>query len=525
MSPNDRRTDRSRPRRRRWPWILVAVVLVAAVGAFALNARQTAQLLRNRYTVVKPAKGTITVTVYGSGSLDAGTTDTVYIPTTGRVDRVLVSAGDAVAQGDVIAELSSDALDAQIAQYESQIAALDARIAALPTTAGSKSILSPVAGRVMAVYGAAGDPVASVMDAHGALLVLSGDGFCTATLTGANDLQPGDAVVVATSADASAETADGIVLSKTATETVVRFPDAEFAGMGGVPSSPGAPVDVRTTGGTSLGRFPLAISAPVYVTAKAGILASVTHAAGDKVSKGTTLFTLEEAGVSAAFLDLVDQRATAAADLADARAEKASLTLAAPADGILQSIALVEHGQAAEGQAAFVVAGTATFTMQVMVDELDIPGVQVGQTASLQLSAFPYRSFSAAVEHISAVGRSVSGVTQYPVLLRIQAVAGMKLGMSASADIVVAEKKDALLLPIAALKVDGTRTYVTVVRGNGTRNATTEDVDVTVGLATGSQVEILSGVTASDDVELVDNLQNGIGGFFRQNRPPSGTAG
>ncbi len=519
MSPN----DRSRTRRRRWPWILVAVVLVAAVGVFFLNARRTAQLMRNTYTVVKPTVGKITATVYGSGSLDAGRTFTVYAPATGRVEQALASAGDAVKKYDVIAVLSSDALDARISQDEAQIAAIDAKIAALPTTAGSKDLRAPVAGRIMALYGAAGDPVASVMAGHDALLVLSGDGKCTVAIDAVGAvalLKPGTAVKVSKPAGVEgAKDVDGVVLTQTAASTVVQFPDAEFAGWVGARWDAGMTVVVKSTDGASLGEGDLRISAPVFVTASSGILHSVRYAVGDKVSKGATLFTLEEAGASSAFLDLVDQRTKALADLDDARGAKLSLTLTAPADGVLQSLALVEKGQAVEGQPAFVVAEDSTYTMQVMVDELDVPGVQVGQTASLQLSAFPYKAFPATVERISDVGRSVSGVTQYPVLLRIPAVDGMKLGMSASADIVVAEKASALTIPIAALKVDGTRTYVTVVRGNGTRQATTEDVDVTVGLVTGSLVEILSGVTASDEIQLVDDVNSGMGGFFRPDRP------
>lgn len=510
MSPSNAKPARTR---RRWPWILVAAVLVLAVGFFFLNARRAATLLRNTYAVVHPTVGAIAVTVYGSGSLDAGASDTVYAPATGRVESLLASAGDAVTKGQPIAVLSSDALDARIAQLEASQASLDKQIGAMPFTTGSKTIAAPVAGRIMAVYASAGDPVAAVMDAHDALLVLSADGRLALTLSGGDAAKPGDAVRVTV----DGKTVDGTVMEQVDGVTTVTVADSAF------------PADsvatVATADGAALGQGTLAVEAPVYVTASSGIVRSVKYGVGTKVAKGATLVTLQEAGYSAAFLDLVDQRAQALADLRDARAKKDGLTLLAPADGVLQALALVEKGPVAENQAAFTVGETTTFTMQVMVDELDIPGVQVGQTASLQIAAFPYRSFPATVERISLVGRASAGVTQYPVLLRIPASAGMKVGMSASVDIVTAEKKDALTIPIAALKVDGTRTYVTVVKNNGTREATTKDVDVTVGLANGNLVEILSGVTASDEVQLVDSSTGSIGGFFRQNHPTSAAGG
>ena len=118
-------------------------------------------------------------------------------------------------------------------------------------------------------------------------------------------------------------------------------------------------------------------------------------------------------------------------------------------------------------------------------------------------------------------------MTTYPVTLRIDPADGILLGMSANANILVASKTDALTLPLKALKVDGTRTYVTIVHNNGTRRVSTEDRDVTVGLANGNLVEILSGVTTSDEVQVVDTTSTSLSGLFGagRNRSTTPTAG
>jgi HlyD family secretion protein len=503
-------------KRRRWPWLFLLLIPVLLLGTTFLGAQRNLETLRNTYTTVKPTIGPISITVYGSGSIEAGQHDSVYAPATGQVQQVVVAVGDRVAAGDVLAVLSSDVLDARITQLESQIDALDQQIAAMPFTAGSATIVAPVAGRIMSVYAIAGDPVVGVMDSYDALLVISADGKMKVVLSEATTLAPGTAVQVV-----GGSTVDGTVVSNRSGVTTVQFPDTKFTG--GSLSDKGEIVTVQTSDGALVGQGILQISAPVYVTASSGIIKSVKHVAGDKVAKGAALFTLTEAGYSSTFLSLIDQRATALTDLQAARDQKSSLTLLAPAAGIVESLAMTEKGQVMENQLVCMIGETGSFQMQVMIDELDIAGIQIGQAATLQLSAFDYKSFPGKVENISSVGRTTGGVTTYPVTLRIDPAAGILLGMSANADILVANKTDALTVPLKALKVDGTRTYVTVVTNNGTRDVATKEVDVTVGLANGNLVEILSGLSATDEVQTVENTTIDFRGMF--GRPPSSSSG
>ena len=514
MKQSNGKSAKNKPRR--WPWLFLLLIPVLLLGITFLGAQRNLATLRNTYTTVKPTVGTISVTVYGSGSIEAGQHDSVYAPATGQVQQVQVAVGDRVAAGDVLAVLSSDSLDARIAQLESQITLLDQQILAMPFTAGSATISAPVAGRVMSVFAVAGDPVVSVMDAYDALLVISADGKMKVELSEPTTLAPGTAVQVV-----GASTVDGTVIGNRGGITVVQFPDTEFTG--GSPADKSEIVTVKTADGATVGQGMLQISAPVYVTASSGIIKSVKHVAGDKVAKGAALFTLTEAGYSSTFLSLVDQRATALSDLQSARGQKASLTLLAPAAGIVETLAVNEKGQVMENQLVCLIGETGSFQMQVMIDELDIAGIEVGQAATLQLSSFDYKSFPAKVENISSVGRTTGGVTTYPVTLRIDPSAGILLGMSANADILVANKTDALTVPLKALKVDGTRTYVTVVTYNGTRNVATKEVDVTVGLANGNLVEILSGLSATDEVQTVENTTIDFRGMF--GRPPSSSSG
>jgi HlyD family secretion protein len=123
----------------------------------------------------------------------------------------------------------------------------------------------------------------------------------------------------------------------------------------------------------------------------------------------------------------------------------------------------------------------------------------------LTLAAFDYQTFAATVERLSAVGSTSGGVTTYPVLLRVDSQAAFFAGMSASADIVVGQRQQVLTVPLAALKVDGARVYVTRVITNDQGRQTTEDVSVSVGLVDAAKAEITAGLIDGDLIALAQN--------------------
>jgi HlyD family secretion protein len=509
-------SSKTQKKRQSWKvWLVISVLLavVLVVGGMFLSLRNARLKAGTQYTTVKPVLGDISVTVYGSGSIEAGQDDSIYAPATGLASQVLVSVGDRVKQGDILAVLTSDSLDAQITDLENTLSSLDRQIAQLPSTAGSAKITAPVAGRIKAIYGAAGDPVVSVMDQFDALCIISANGKMKIELTGNNTLSPGESVTI----EAAGDTETGLVLSKSASTTVVEVSDAVFE-LGSI-------AVVRGNDDQEVGQGMLQIEAPVYVTGSAGIIKSARYEVGDKVSKGAAIFTLNETGYSSTYLSLIDQRTQALSNLRTLREKKNALTLLAPAAGIVKTLNLTENGQIMENQPACIIGETGSFRMRVLIDELDIAQVKVGQTAELQLSALTYQSYKATVEGISAVGQTTGGVTTYPVTLRIDPADGILLNMSANANILVASKASVLTIPLKALKVDGARTYVTIIRNNGTRNVSTIDQDVTVGLANGSLVEITSGISASDEIQLIESTAAPLNPFRPNQSRPNQTSG
>lgn len=91
--------------------------------------------------------------------------------------------------------------------------------------------------------------------------------------------------------------------------------------------------------------------------------------------------------------------------------------------------------------------------LQVDVDEADVGTVRPGQTATFSVDAFPDRRFPATIRDLRFASETIQGVVTYKAVLTIDNTELLlRPGMTATAEIRVAEVKDALLVPNAALR-------------------------------------------------------------------------
>ncbi|MCH7481652.1 MAG: HlyD family efflux transporter periplasmic adaptor subunit [Chloroflexi bacterium] len=88
-----------------------------------------------------------------------------------------------------------------------------------------------------------------------------------------------------------------------------------------------------------------------------------------------------------------------------------------------------------------------------VVDEIDVLFVQVGAAAEVTMDALPGRLLPATVSSIAAVGVNQQGVVSYPIRIRLEVPrgAGLREGLSATADIVIAREPNVALVPLQAI--------------------------------------------------------------------------
>jgi HlyD family secretion protein len=91
--------------------------------------------------------------------------------------------------------------------------------------------------------------------------------------------------------------------------------------------------------------------------------------------------------------------------------------------------------------------------LQVNIDEADIGRVAVGNTAEFTVDAYDERRFPAEIREVRLAPETIDGVVTYRAILAIDnSDLALRPGMTATADIVVAEIDDALIVPNAALR-------------------------------------------------------------------------
>jgi HlyD family secretion protein len=204
-------------------------------------------------------------------------------------------------------------------------------------------------------------------------------------------------------------------------------------------------------------------------------------------------------------------------------------TFVAPIDGMITSLR-VEEGETAiigtmnnPGTVLMTIADLSVMEVEVEVDETDVVGVKLGQEANVRIDAFPETIFKGKVTEIgsSAIQRVTGGTTtqeskDFKVVVTLENPGKrLKPGLSASADIITARKKDVLAVPISALVLrdkpaapgDTTETRkeeegVYIVEDNRVKFQPVEkgitggmDIEITAGLKDGQ--EIVAGPYAS----------------------------
>ncbi|HEU4784338.1 MAG TPA: efflux RND transporter periplasmic adaptor subunit, partial [Ktedonobacterales bacterium] len=163
-----------------------------------------------------------------------------------------------------------------------------------------------------------------------------------------------------------------------------------------------------------------------------------------------------------------NQYASAAQQLATAKANLANATLKATHAGVVTAIngAVGEtpgSGSSSSGSSTssssssgFIqIADNSALHITTSVNEADISGIANGQTATFTVTAYPSRIFRGTVSAVSQVGQSSSGVVTYPVTISVDTTtaqgANLFTGMTANVTITRAQRINVLLLPASAI--------------------------------------------------------------------------
>jgi len=236
----------------------------------------------------------------------------------------------------------------------------------------------------------------------------------------------------------------------------------------------------------------------------------------------------------AALQSAIADRALAEADLDLHHAELDKACICSPIDGVILDRA-VDAGQivaaALSAPVLFTVAEDLTqMELQVDIDEADIGRTAVGNTATFTVDAYDGRLFPAAIAEIRFAPLTVDGVVTYKAILSVDnSDLSLRPGMTATADIVVAEIRDALTEPNAALRYTPPAAPIEAEERSGLlgmlipdsddvrnigddrtlwimRNDAPMEINVLAGETDGRMTQILEGALAVGDLVVVDRI-------------------
>ncbi len=483
--------------RRTLLYIALAVIAVAVVGGLVVlwQSRETAtaQSSEEEDRAVTVERGTLLVAVSASGSIDPAARANLTFDTPGRVAEVLVSVGDAVEAGAVLARLDSRRLALQVEQAQAALTSAEARLAQFQAEARSEEVASAEASlrAAEAQLGAAGANLDQVESGASASEIAAAEA----------DL------VAAINRQTSAEDAHEMTM-KCFTVSFWGQEDKICPALG--PPEEQARYNLSAANESleaaqaRLDELLVGADRDQVRAASANVAAAEAQRDAAQAQLDLLLAGTAEGQVAAAEAQ-VDQ-AEAALELAELALERTALL--APFDGIVAAVN-AEAGEMSPTQLPVVVLLDASaYQMIVRVDEIDVGRLEPGQPAQVVPDTWPDAEIDGVVKRVAPSATVLGGVVYYDVVIELAPTdLPIRADMTANVTIVIDELADVLLIPTWVVRIDRDtgQTYV-----NQRVGGETVRTEIELGVRYQGMAQVLEGLSEGDEVIWV---QESVFGF------------
>lgn len=466
--------------------IALAVGAILVINALKADGDDTSTL---NYRVGSVSSGEISSTISGSGTLSALESKTVTTTAESVVTAVNFAPGDEIKAGDIVLTMTCSEVESQLSELEDDLASTRSSLASAKQLLTNLRVTATKAGIVKDIRASEG----SIADDMDYLCLIATDGKMQLSIPAANGMEQYDAVTVVVGEDQQ----EGYVTKLSGGAATIVFEDNYYP--------VGTSATVLDASGNTLGTGTMTVNEYVEVTAASGKIASVAVEDNDRVSRGTTVFTLAEGAPTAAYTTLKQTEADLLGEIADL---EDLLTVRAEYDCTLTSLFAAVGDTLASGTTVCSLTGTGGFTLALSIDELDIASVALGQSTTVTLDALE-GDFTGTVTNISYSG-SGSYVTSYTATITTEPIEGAYPGMSASAEIVTDTSGETLIVSVSAVQYDGDTAFVYLAGEDAQLGTTLSEAEidldsltkttVTTGMSDGSYIAITADGLAAGDL-------------------------
>jgi len=228
-----------------------------------------------------------------------------------------------------------------------------------------------------------------------------------------------------------------------------------------------------------------------------------------------TILNNKEAIVNAGF-DIDDQEiqvAEAESSLLEAKEKLNDYFVRAPFAGTIIGVADIERGDSISPSTTIATLITKQQIAEISLNEVDVAKVKVGQKVTLAFDAIDGLEITGEVAEVDSIGTVTQGVVNYNIKISFDTQDDrVKPGMSVSASIIIDVKQNVLLIPNSAVKSQGDIYYVETLNETNLANQATANVtgiissilpnqqQIEIGAANDSYTEVTSGINEGDTV-------------------------
>ena len=493
--------------RKNWKW-MVPVVCVAVLGGWFILRPDRAQdaNVDVNYVQTTPEKRDLSNSLSGTGTLNPANTYNVKSLVAGKVLTSTIEEGDIVEEGTVL--YTVDASDATTKAEQASITLQQAQ-RSYDKTVDRQYVRAEVAGVVATLKVAKGDEVTSgqevavIRDSSKMVLHLE---FPAADAAAFSVGQSAEVTL-----DGTFETLDGTVTAVTGTDTLstgnllTRTVTITVRNAGGLTTAQAATATINGVSCIAAKCFEYQAERTL-TTLAAGTVTAINVQEGGAVNKDDIVLQISGEDLTEAIQSAAETLRSAELNMDNLQEAMNNYTVTSPISGTIIEKNAKAGDALTAGADLCTIYDLSYLVMVINVDELQVSDVSVGQSVQVTADAVPDKTYTGTVTRVSMKGSSNGGTTTYPVTVRIDETEGLRPGMNANAEIVIAEARNALAVPNAAIVRGG---YVLVTKDSP--SAANADPDMTapegyvyvpvkIGVSDDDYTQIISGVTGNDTV-------------------------
>jgi len=467
----------------------IFVIIIVILGIWYYHS--THIVTATTYVVKSATVGTVETTVSGTGQIASSQELPIYPQVSGTVVSVNVKDGDHVTKGQVLATL--DSTNAYYSLENAKISVEKLETSNPISNSSDQDAVTNAQASVSQTYQSAFNTISSAYNDMGPIITSLNDIFynekTSPYFTDTNVAQN-----YGSAALQYKETA-GVLLDQTTAEyTAFRqiYLATALTSTTSINSSLNQELTIAQDLSNTIKDAAVAVNYIVSQTSQSARTSAMTTDQNDltgwlsTISSDNSSLTNAENSIQSNNQSLTQAQANLSADqttnnpldlqsaelaLQQAQTTYNNYTVTAPFDGTIGNVVL-QPGDNAGASTAIGTLVTNQYISTIVLNEVDVAKVAVGQPVNITFNALPNITATGTVIEVDTVGTVSSGVVSYNVQISINTTdPQIKIGMSVNANIITAEAANVVVVPNAAVKTLGGRSYVMIPVGTVTPTA------------------------------------------------------